>query len=99
MRPTCDIEALFPPLGRHAYLDGDAVRRLVMGLGGGVAASIEKRGSAWRLRVRIAKPGGKLLRRGVTLPDEATAEWARDYLAEDRRKRTGASRREDQHDE
>ena len=71
-----------PPQGRHAYMDGSAIRRLVkkLQLGVKVAAHIEKRGEAWRLRISFSDDAGKRIRRGVTLPDAETAEWVREYI-------------------
>jgi hypothetical protein len=76
-----------PPQGRHAWLDNQAVKRLVRKMRPGVVvpALLEKRGSVWRLRFAFHHPDGRRLRRGVTLPDQATAEWVRDYLAKARK--------------
>lgn len=71
-----------PPLGRHAYMDGAAVRRLVKKLRPGmkVAAHVERCGDTWRLRMSFSDAEGKRVRRGVTLPDANTASWVQEYI-------------------
>lgn len=71
-----------PPLGRHAYLDCATIRRLVRILQPGqkMAAHVERHGETWRLRMSYTDEEGKRIRRGITLPDDDTAEWVRRYI-------------------
>ena len=79
-----EILKLFPPRGRHAFLDTDAVKRLVAALQPGLKCqgSVERAyNNTWRLRVTVGLVNGKRSRRGVTLPDDETAAWVREYIA------------------
>lgn len=87
---TENIEDLFPPLGRHAFLDAEAVKRLVREIRPGekCQGNVEKaRNGTWRLRVTVSLAKGKRVRRGITLPDDAAAEWVRDYISTAKQKR------------
>lgn len=72
----------FPPPNRHAYLDTDAVKRLVRGVKAGLdhPANLERTKNTWRLRVKFSLEDGRIVRRSVTLPDSETAEWVARYL-------------------
>lgn len=78
------IQELLPPLGRHAFLDADTVRRLVETLQPGrkCHGNVERAHSGtWRLRITVSLTDGKRSRRGITLPDNETAAWVREYIA------------------
>lgn len=77
----------FPPPKRHAYLDGESVRRLVHGVKAGLEhpANLEKTRDGWRLRVKFRLADGKHVRRSITIPDGETAEWVAEYLEKSRR--------------
>ena len=78
------IQKLFPPLGRHAFMDAAAVRKLVEKLQPGFKCSgnVERaHNNTWRLRVTVSLADGKRCRRGITLPDDATTAWVREYIA------------------
>jgi hypothetical protein len=79
-----EIQKLFPPQGRHGFLDADAVRRLVETLQPGLKCqgNVERTyNGTWRLRVTANLVDGKRSRRGITLPDDGTAAWVREYIA------------------
>jgi hypothetical protein len=82
MRGDEELARHLPPPGRHAYLDAATVRRLVEAVEPGLkaAANLERYRGGWRLRIMLNKPGGGATRRAVTLPDDETAAWVRDYL-------------------
>lgn len=77
-----DIENAFPPLGRHAYMPFAAVRELVHKIKPGrlCQGNLEKAHGQWRLRVSYKSSTGKRCRRGITLPDDETVNWVREYL-------------------
>ncbi|MDR1521160.1 MAG: hypothetical protein LBU23_13610 [Planctomycetota bacterium] len=81
-KSLAEMLACLPPEGRHAYLDIEAVRRLVRNIRPGVdaPATIEKTGGNWRLRYHFTLPDGSRRRRGVTLPDAAAADWIRERM-------------------
>ena len=83
--------ACLPPEGRHAYLDVESVRRLTEKIRPGIdaPATIEKQGDTWRLRYHFTLPDGRRHRRGVTLPDDATADWIREGMRRARAVRNG----------
>ncbi len=72
----------FPPSNRHAYMDADAVKRLVRSVKAGLehTANLERKGDGWRLRVKFVMPDGSSVRRAITLPDAETAEWVGGYI-------------------
>ncbi|MCD7896489.1 MAG: hypothetical protein LUG50_07400 [Planctomycetaceae bacterium] len=86
MSPSELLKKHLPPVGRHAYMNGAAIRSLVKKLQPGqrIAAHVEQRGEAWRLRMSFSDESGKRVRRGITLPDAETAEWVRLYIREAR---------------
>jgi len=86
MRGDAELARHLPPVKRHAYLDADAVRRLVEALKPGLsaAANLEKYRGGWRLRITLNRPEGGVTRRSITLPDPDTAGWVRDRLTQAR---------------
>ncbi len=87
---VAEIEQQFPPLGRHAFLDAESVKRLVHAVQPGLRCQgiVEKApNGVWRLRVVAGVVDGRCIRRGITLPDDATAEWVREYIGKARLER------------
>ena len=87
MRGDGELARHLPPAKRHAYLDPDAVRRLVEALKPGLnaAANLEKYRGGWKLRITLSKPTGGVVRRSITLPDcDRTVAWVRERLAQAR---------------
>lgn len=86
MRGNIDYMKHFPPSGRHAYLGPKEVMELVTAIDAGCAspANLEKGGRGWRLRVTFNKPEGGVVRRSITIPDEETANWVKNFLVEAR---------------
>lgn len=85
-----EVQTLFPPLGRHAFLDAIAVRRLVEAVQPGLKCqgNVERsQNNTWRLRVTLALVNGKRFRRGITLPDDETTTWVREYIEKAKRQR------------
>ncbi|MDR1612917.1 MAG: hypothetical protein LBT97_09055 [Planctomycetota bacterium] len=85
-KSLAEMLACLPPEGRHAYLDNEAVRRLVRKIRPGVdaPATVERAGGNWRLRYHFRLPDGRRRRRGVTLPDDAAADWIRERMRQAR---------------
>jgi len=86
MRGDEELARHLPPERRHAYLDADAVRRLVEAVRPGllVAANLERYKDGWRLRITLNRSIGGVTRRSVTLPDDDTASWVREHLMQAR---------------
>ena len=86
MQTDIDLAKYFPPIGRHAYLESSAVKRLVLAVKPGyhAPATLEKYKNSWRLRVTIQGTSGESARRGITIPDLDTAEWVAGYLKQAR---------------
>jgi hypothetical protein len=86
-KSLAEMLASLPPEGRHAYLDIEAVRRLARNIRPGVDAhaTVERGyGNRWRLRYHFTMPDGSRRRRGVTLPDDAAADWIREQIRQAR---------------
>lgn len=88
MNKKFDFLCFFPPSGRHAYLDAKAVKKLVVKIrpDKDVYVWVEKSCRSWRLRVSYILPNQTRVRRGITLPDDETAEWVRAYFQKSGRK-------------
>lgn len=101
MRRMKDILKYLPPLGRHAYLDEHAIKRLVqkLQLGLHVSGHVERRREGWRLRVSVTNSKGVRVRRGITLPDTETAFWVKAYIEKAKEKRRIACATRTQHDD
>ena len=88
MRGNGELARHLPPAKRHAFLDAETVRRLVTALEPGLKApaNLERYRDGWRLRITLNRtgPAGGVVRRSVTLPDDETAAWVREYLAKAR---------------
>lgn len=85
----------FPPAGRHGYLDPATVKRLVieMRLDKDIYAWLERKGHSWRLRVSYKISGKSRTRRGITLPDEKTADWVLAHLKKARGQKSSSAAR------